>query len=189
VADYCTLGEVKSRLTITNTDTARDSFISVIISDASLWIETECGRKFSAYTDTRYYTAHDTSMVKVDDLLSITTLKTDNDGDRTYETTWSATDYDLMPLNFTPKQWIEIAPNGFYSFPLTRKGIQIVGSFGFATDTPGTIREAAILKTIQMYKRRIGTGDSSGGNAATGQAQAPSDKAIAELLKPYRKMM
>ena len=185
--NYCTLQDVKDRLELTTTDATRDSNISLILADVSRWIENECGRFFYPSTETRYYTAVNTGVVNVDDLLSVTTLKTDGDGDRTYETTWSSTDYDLMPYNHTPKRWIEIAPKGLYTFPLTRKGVQIIGSFGFATNVPGPIREACILKTVQLYKRRASGQTTSTGNQAMGSNRTPTDSEIAAVLAPYRR--
>ena len=57
----------------------------------------------------------------MDDLLSVTTLKTDEDGDRTYEITWATTDYDLMPYNATlesqaqPYSHLQTTPDGDYT--------------------------------------------------------------------------
>lgn len=184
---YCTLTEFKNRRDITSTDATRDAYITEQIEAASRWIDGQCIRRFYPATETRYFTAQSSLECKVTDLLSITTLKTDEDGDRTYETTWSTTDYDLMPYNYSPYQWLEITPNGLYVFPLTRKGVQIVGSWGYAATTPDQINEACLLKAIQLFNASQGVGGKGGGNASTGQAQSPSDKRIEDLIAPFKR--
>lgn len=128
---YCTLTELKNRLDISSTDATRDAYMHQMIEAASRWIDNVTGRTFYALTATRYFTATDEYSVRVNGLLSVTTLKTDEDGDRTYETTWQTTDYDLMPYNDTPYLWVEVSPNSSYLFPLTRRGVQIAGSWGW----------------------------------------------------------
>lgn len=137
---YATLAEFKARFIPTGlTDTTDDAVIVAVIEAVSRKIEQweYCNRWFYPRTATRYYTAEDADLLRVDDLLSVTTLKTDDDGDRTYETVWTTTDYDLEPfnaLNESPPQpytKISLAPNGNYSFPSTRRGVELVGKFGY----------------------------------------------------------
>lgn len=131
VNGYVTLADVKARMDLTTTDTTRDAFIPAMIEAASRWIDQHTGRHFYALTATRYFTTYDPLALRVSDLASVSTLKTDEDGDRTYETTWAATDYDLLPYNHPPYQWIEVAPNGLHVFPRLRKGVQIAGVWGW----------------------------------------------------------
>lgn len=168
--EYCTLGELKVRLWPENTtpDTVNDPVLTSVIKAASREIENYTGRRFytTAADETRYYTTECTDVCYTDDIQSITTLKTDDDGDRTYETTWTViTHYDLCPLNAAldglPYTWIEIAPLGSYSFPTQRKAIQIVGKFGYCAATkagdttiPYPVREACLLSCLRMFKRK-----------------------------------
>lgn len=131
VNGYCTLAEMKARMDVTTTDTTRDAFIEQMIEAASRWIDQHTGRHFYALTATRYFTTDDSLALRVPDLASVTTLATDEDGDRTYETTWAATDYDLLPYNDPPYQWLEVAPNGLNVFPAVRRGVQIAGVWGW----------------------------------------------------------
>lgn len=135
VNGYVTLTDVKARLDLTVADTTRDAFIEQMIEAASRWIDQHTGRHFYALTATRYFTTDDPLALRVPDLASVSTLKADEDGDRTYETTWSATDYDLLPANDPPYQWIEVAPNGLHVFPRLRKGVQIAGIWGWPVTT------------------------------------------------------
>jgi len=167
---YCTNAELKARLTIS--DTNDDSIITQVVSAVSRWIDDFCGRRFytTAADETRYFTARDTDLLKPGDIVSITTLKTDTDGDRTYETSWLTTDYDLEPYNASlknePYRKIRITPNGLQSFPTLNKSVQIVGKFGWST-TPSQVKEACLIQCERIFKRKDAqfavTGDAASG--------------------------
>ena len=158
---YCTLAQIKARLDID--DFKDDAILESVIQGVSRSIDAMTGRRFYSTTadETRYYTAQFDDVLYTDDLLSITTLKTDDDGDRTYENTWATTDYDLLPdnaaLDGKPYTRIELAPNGDYAFPIgAKKGIQIVGRFGYnAVDSyPDVVREACLIQSASIFKRK-----------------------------------
>lgn len=142
---YFSVTAFKERLDLTTTDAARDAYILDYLEEASRQIDRAVGRWFFPMVDTREFRAQSSTCLRLynEDLLSITSLKADYDGDRTYESTWSTTDYDLMPENFTPYQWIETAPQGVYSFPLGRKGVQIAGIWGYTNNTVSSTATAA----------------------------------------------
>ena len=158
---YCTLAELRAQVAITDAeDTTDDSVLEQRIEAVSRAIDYLTGRRFytTASDETRYYTArHMTKFKCPDDIVSITTLTTDDDGDRVYETTWTTNDYDLLPFNAAldskPYTEIEITPNGTYSFPTTRKGVKTVGKFGYAT-TPPSIASTCVLAAQRLFKRR-----------------------------------
>lgn len=107
-----------------------------------------CGRPFYAQTATRYFDGEGGSCLyfqDYSDLLSVTSVKFDWDGDGTYEITLAVTDYWLSPDNSTPKRRIDLNPNGDYAtFPSGRRRIQIVGKWGYSdlTESAGTLGEA-----------------------------------------------
>lgn len=151
--EYCTIASVKSRLSLTTT--TYDSELESVIEAVSRAIDAKTRRCFYATTDTRYYTAEFHDMLIVDDLLSVTTVQTDDDADDTYETTWTTDDYLLEPYNTTPYDLIMTSNNGDYSFPVgVRKGVKISGSFGYSATTPPAIEEACILASMRVWKRR-----------------------------------
>lgn len=156
--NYTTIEVVKSRLGIT--DNASDTALTSIIEAVSREIDNYCGRRFYAKTETNYYTAVTPTFVMTDDIVSVTSLLTDSSGDRTYASTWSTTDYDLIPFNAAnrdqPYTGIEVAANGDYEFPTIRKGVKVTGSFGYCvTDSqPGPITEACNLQTQRIFKRK-----------------------------------
>lgn len=67
-------------------------------------IDGYCNRHFYPRTSTRAFDGAADTQLTIPDLISVTTLKSDDDDDGTYETTWATTDYELLPLNAMPTQ-------------------------------------------------------------------------------------
>lgn len=136
-------------------DTADNTKIDLILQEVTRWIDEYVGRTFRTYTATLYFTANSGDLLLLDrDLISITSIKTDEDGDRTWERTWATTDYDLEPYNATtdekPYTAIRITPQGNLAFPAgMRKGVEIAGKWGFneATSSAGTLGAAISTTT------------------------------------------
>lgn len=148
---YTSLAKLKARLGIS--DEQDDAVLEAIVEAVSRAIDDHCGRQFFAATQTRYYTARRCDRLLIDDLLSVTTLKTDEDGDGTYEITWTASDYHLAPYNAQlesvpqPYWEIEVSDLGDYSFPVgVRRGVQILGSWGFSAATPDVVENACLFQ-------------------------------------------
>lgn len=148
------------KLRLGRTDSDDDTALENVIESASRAIDALCDRRFWSETATRYYTAEFSDWLPVDDLQAITTLGTDSDGDRTYEDTWASTDYDLEPYNNAltgiaqPYTAIRVTPDGDYAFPVgQRKGVKIVGTFGWAA-VPLGITEATIIQATRLYHRK-----------------------------------
>lgn len=98
-------------------------------------------------------------------LQSITTLKTDEDGDRTYEVTWATTDYRLYPPSGPPYNEVQVdVDNGRYLFPGGQARVQIVGAWGDGGATvPSPIAEATLL-LVSRWKARAKTPEGVAGN-------------------------
>lgn len=183
VNGYATLAELKARLNIT--DTREDVILEAVITAASRAIEGETGRVFYATQATRHFTAEFHDLLFIDDLLELTALKTDADGDRAYETVWADTDYDLEPFNETPKTVIRIAPNGHHSFPTVRKSVAITGSWGYAATAPAAVNEACLIQAARLFKRKDAPFGVFG-TAETGIARLPKlDQDVRLLLLPF----
>ena len=168
---YCTLAEfhdyASARGANVGTDASDDTVIEDIIETVSRYIDGETGRVFfvSSSDETRYYTPELSTRVWVDDLVSITTIKSDDDLDRSYPQTISSTDYDLMPENAALKGWpythIQIPSHSDAYFATATKGVQIVGKFGFPS-VPHDIRGATLSIAWNVYQGRVG--QSTGGD-------------------------
>ena len=170
-----------------------DNMLERNVNAISRAIDIITWRRFYAASETRYYTAERSDALIVDDLLSVTTLKTDSDGDRTYEDTWAVTDYDLMPHNATldgvPYRSLEITPDGDYSFPTIAKGVELAGSFGYSSTTPPAIEEACLLGASR-YSQRKKTPLGVSAAAALGELSVVVTKLKADpdfmmLITPY----
>jgi len=194
---YATLSDVKAALRIT--DTVDDSLLEISIEAASREIDGWCERVFTSSTATRIYRPTDVFTVDVDDLQSITTLKTDSDGSGVFDVTWESTDYQLNPLNglaggiSTP--YTQVRAIGQYLFPIyeprnvnsNEASIQITGVWGWAS-IPTAVKQACIILSMRQFKRYdsptgvMGFGDL--GVMRVGRV----DPDVEKLLMPFRRM-
>jgi len=180
-------------------DDQDDLIIESAIEAVSRLIDDLTNRRFYAATETRYFTAERADYLSIPDLISLTTLKTDEDGDRTYETTWDTGDYDLMPFNaqadtanVRPYTWLEITPLGDEAFPVVRRGVEVAGSWGYAATPPKRIQEACYLGAHRIMKRH-NTPLGVSATAALGQLQVAvrdleADPDFLALIAPFRRV-
>ncbi|MDD5512070.1 MAG: phage head-tail connector protein [Dehalococcoidales bacterium] len=184
--DYCNIYEVKRDLDIT--EDTKDHVIQPLIEEAKIHIDNYCKREFDTTSETRYFDGS-ASPLFIDDLVSVTTLKLDEDGDGTFEATLTTDDYILYPLNDYPKTMVKVNPNGDYGGFASgiKKGVEINGSWGYASTVPKPIRRAAIMQVCRWFKRResgyatvVGMPD-----IGTFEVHHGLDPDIKELLKVY----
>jgi len=181
LAEYKTYVVARGQASSISTDASDDAMIEDIIEAVSRYIDRETGRHFYSASETRYYTSIESDTLYIDDLSTATgfLLYTDDDGDRTYENTWASTDYDLLPLNAEtdgfPFTMVETTPNGSYTFPGTKKGVKITGTFGWAA-VPDDIKIVCLMIAQNLYTKR--SGQQSGGTVevtAAGVVIRPED--------------
>lgn len=159
---YGALANFKTRFGTQGTDTSRDAEVEAIIQAVSRMIDAYTGRCFFTSTndEARYFTAEDCENLFPDDICSITSIKTDDNADGTYESTWAASDYRTLPLNrsanVTPILWITLKPNGTKSFPRQEGGVEITGKFGYCTlaNVPDAVKEACYLQANRLFMRQ-----------------------------------
>jgi hypothetical protein len=191
VNGYASLAQFKQRFAIASTDAARDTDLELIIQAVSRAVDLACGRVFYAGTPAtvRYYTAQSFKNCFTDDFSAVTALATDEDGDETYETTWAATDYRLMPFDKPadwPYMWLAVKPNGQHQFPARLPaGVKVTGTFGWAA-VPDMVREACLLQTNRLWERR----GSPFGVLGANEFGAPTvivklDPDVVQLLQPF----
>ena len=191
---YASLSEFKAAVGITdNTD---DTALQSVLDATDTLIDLYCDRKtgFGTATETRYYTAEDYEYVLTDDLVSVTTLQTDDDANGTYETTWTVgTDYVLAPVNAAldgfPYTEIDTSVSWPRNFPKdVYLGVKVVGVFGFPS-VPAAVKQAEIIQAGAVWNSRtapfgvIGSAD-LGGILRMSRALHPE---AALILEPYRK--
>lgn len=190
-ADYTTVVKLKAALQMTGTD--RDTDLGYIVTAASRAIDRLTRRRdgdFAAQTLTKYFAGEDGSLLWVPPLLSITTLKTDEDGDGTFEVTWSVAggnrDYILTPLNGPPYTRIDVdRTNGRYMFPVGQRTVEIAGSWGVASTVPADIERATIILASRLANRAK-TPEGIMGNTEAGFVRlAQVDPDVMALVAPY----
>ena len=155
---YCTLNQVKASLRIPVSDTVDDTLLELAINSASRDIDQATERQFFSASATRIYTPQDSYIVIIDDLVSLTTLKTSSAADGVFDTTWTATDYQLEPLNGITGgisvPFNAIRAVGDYTYPISggEATVQVTGTFGF-TAVPVAIEQATVLLASRIFKR------------------------------------
>ena len=192
---YCTLPEIKAADALDLADASWDAALERVIEAASRAVDAHCMRRFYVNTDdeTRYYCSEDGRLCYTDDLVSITTLATDDQDDRTYSTVWAATDYDMEPYNAAVQGWpymyLSVAPSGNYNFPIIRRGVKIVGKFGFPA-VPVKVRQATLQQAMRFWMReKTVLGSSAMGALGEMRVNMPGlDPDIQQMLIEYRRL-
>lgn len=196
---YTTLAVLKSAMRIPTADTLDDAMLETSIEAASRQIDGYCERVFySTANTTRIYKPTDSFVTEIDDLVSLTTLKTSSEG-KAFDITWTANDYQLEPLNgvagglVTPATQIRAV--GGYLFPLWNTNsvnsneatVQVTGTFGWSA-VPTAIKQATILLAQRQFKRY----DSPLGVAGFGEIGvirvSRIDPDVAAIIAPFRRM-
>src|SRR3972149_5087793 len=141
---YATIGDIKGVLGITST--TDDTVMRKIAEAASRSIDQYTNRYFYTQSATRYFDGK--VQLWLPDLLSINAsgLKTDEDGDATFENTLATTDYILRgggledSLNTLPYTRVEISMDSNYSSFASgiKKGVQIAGVWGYGDGISAT---------------------------------------------------
>ena len=156
---YCSVEELKSRLQITGT--GDDLELTFAVQAACRSIDEICGRYFWRGTDTRTYVPDSMYGQRLDDLVSVTSLKIDRDGDGVFEETWvQGTDYALTPYNpgstgeQRPYTGLVIIGGKFIPFiwPWTHLDrIQVSGVFGWPS-VPLAVKQASLIAAADLFK-------------------------------------
>jgi hypothetical protein len=186
---YSTVADLETRLGITAGSASSE--MASIMESASRMIDHYTNRRF--YTtdadEINYFTPYSYDLCKISDLISVTSIKTDEDIDGVYETTWTSNDFNLLPYNQTPKHYIETTPYGNFSFlAKLKRSVQVVGRFGYCTlaNCPLDIKQAALLEASRLWKRRDAILGISG-TTMFGQLKlvGDMDPSVRELIRPY----
>lgn len=118
-------------------------------------------REFIASTGTRYYTPDQTMCARVDDVLSLSAVRADYNGDGVWETTLSSTCYYLAPVNATvgpapgPYYEIKIAQNSSAVMPKgVERGLQVNGTWGYASAIPADVIQFALFQIALEFRGR-----------------------------------
>jgi hypothetical protein len=200
VNGYATLSDVKAAARIT--DSIDDALLEIAIESSSRDIDAYCERVFyntGATAVARVYIPQDIFLLETDDIISVTSIKSDTTGEGGFNETWNASDYQLEPLNglaggiVTP--FTRIRAVGAKLWPIYeprdinagQASVEITGRFGFET-VPTAIRQATIMSALRAYKRY----DSPLGAAGFGDLGimrvSRVDPDVEKLVAPFRKV-
>ncbi len=134
---YVSLASVKADNR--QTSTVDDAALLRLIEEVSRAVDNETNHRFYSEIATRVYDGNGLSQLWLpDDLLTVTSLKVDEDGNGTFEKTLAVnTDYWLWPDNVSPKWRIDLNPQStsLTAWPVGRRRIEIVGMFGYSNET------------------------------------------------------
>ena len=194
---YCTLQQLAETIGVgIALQTDQDNYMRAI-NTASRWVDQWCGRRF--YVDqaasARKFTPCAVDWLDVDDFSTTTGLviKTNPTADgATYQTTITAGDYLLRPVNST-------GPNGVSGWPFTsiqlmatswlagnfQPSAEITAKWGWAA-IPDDVQQATIHAAEYIYKTKDAPFGSAGiGDLGITRAYFPT--VVKDLLASYRK--
>lgn len=136
-----------------------DDELFQLLLAVSDWVDHYCNRHFYPRAETLVFDGQGTTQLLMPDLISITSLKEDTNGDLTFNETWAASDYWLQPYNASPSQhWgnrytaVKTRREGNKSggFTAGERNIQIAGVWGyiqFAEDSGTDLNDASMTTT------------------------------------------
>lgn len=175
-----------------------------VVTACSRMVDRHCGRHFyqtgtQASPVARYFDATAPDRVRLgpfNDLTTLVTLKSDDNGDGTYETTWSASNYQLLPVGATTRApiaqpYTEIRLLSSYDFEMYatsgRTGlIEVSGVWGWPTEVPVEVKQATRILVAEVAKLQDAPFGVAG-NDLTGVMYAPRQmpSAAKRLLQPF----
>jgi hypothetical protein len=200
-ATYANPEEVKKMLTLSGT-TFADEEIGVALTVASDALDELCGgRKFRLDTSaqaedtTRYYRPMSPTTVIIDDIVKLTTVMVDNDGDGDFE--WEFEEgqhFFLWPYNAVAdgRPYTQLQLNtakATRAFPSWYgRSVEVTGIFGWPA-IPSFLRAATSMLAVRLVKRMreapFGVAVSSGIEVGSAVRIARSDPDIMSLCEPY----
>ena len=185
-------------------DAVDDNRLTMAADAATQMVQAYCNRHFVQQdsVSARTYVASTPWLLEVDDISTATGLivKTDEDEDGVFETTWASTDYQLEPLNgkLGGQNWpytrIRAIKSREVPFDYGQALVQVTARWGWANPdaindyVPHPVEQAAQIQGVSIFKSAeaplgiAGFGDI--GIMRLRQAMHPVAMA---LLAPYRK--
>ena len=142
-----------------------DSDATQALSAASRAVDAICDRQFYVHDlsndETRYYTPLRPGVLDIDDMVGFTSLKTDQDGDGVFETTWTLhTDFEFQPdnadLGGRPWERVVLKQRTMSMFPVgVPRSVELVGSFGWLTVPDQVVTLTSILAARLLQRVRM----------------------------------
>lgn len=159
---YLTLAQMKATMTMTGT-TFADADITLAIGAASRAVDALTDRRFWLDADAnqvRYYTPISQRMVRIDDLVALTSVQVDLAGAGTYSDAWTrGTDFVLEPFNapaaYPPRPYETLRVRlltGRWFPTYIEQSVKVTGQFGWAS-VPDDVAAATGILASKLLKR------------------------------------
>jgi len=173
------------------------SLLDDVVTSSSRMIDRYCGRTFYQVTEARTFATEDDiyslQMGPFDDLVSITTLKTDPTGAGVYSTTIGATSYQLVPYNgpqyeepYTSLQLLGGVQWPVPTFNMRQNTVEITGVWGWP-EVPLDVKQACRIIVAEIAKLESAplgvAGFGEFGVVRVSQTMPPRAR---QLLQPYK---
>lgn len=171
-----------------------------VITACSRMVDRFCGRHFYQVTaTTRTFDAVTASHVEFgpyNDLVSVTALTGDSDGDGVFETTFSVSQYQLVPVGASeraplpsPYTGVDLLAGATFPtvVPSGRRGlVRVTGTWGWPTAVPVEVKQATRILVAEVAKLQDAPFGVVG-NDVVGVQYAPRQMPAAarRLLGPY----
>lgn len=197
---YCTQLELKQWL---NADDPAllddlDDLIDAAINAVSRYFDRKCKRHFYMTEQARVFAATGAYILAFghfEDLTTVTpvTVKTDDDGDGVFETTWLDSEYQLRPPNVVATSEPYRALRGVQKrFPVNitvggrAERIEVTGTWGWPV-VPDGIHQATKIQAARIVKRREAPEGILGLNQfGVLRVSGRMDPDVRDLISPYR---
>lgn len=163
---YATVAELKQRADAasgTSYTAAEEAAMLACLEAASRAVDGYCRRTFGASGSVaRYYTPTDSLRLRVHDLVSVSAIATDEDGDLAWERPWASSDYLLYPTDAASTAGEAVRPftevrvslatgSNKYTFPVGyERSVKITGVWGWPS-IPPVIRDVVLLEALRTY--------------------------------------
>ena len=175
---YITLDTLKSSGVLNIAGSGDDARLRALVEAVSRVVDNYCNRHFYVFHGTKRFDGSGAPTLLLPDLISIDAggLKTDDNKDRTFESTWATTDYRLMPSNAAPTVGgdphsrpyaridVDIDAGSKAEFPLGAETVQILGRWGWwlhlarATETANAVADATTTSLTVSSRADVETG-------------------------------
>ena len=136
---YGDLTKLKDNAGLQVSGSADDTALFQLLLAVSEAVDRHCGRHFYPLTAVRLFDGTGGARLVAPDLLAVTSLKADENEDKTFETTWASSDYWLEPYNAQPdKPWggpftsvLARAKGAKQSFLAGEQNYEVTGRWGY----------------------------------------------------------
>jgi hypothetical protein len=167
---------------------------------ASRAVDKWCRRRFWQNTApvARRFKPDTSWLCFVRDIASLTGLevRTDDAGDASFTTLWTASDYQLEPLDaeadggaYCWTRLRSVEGQAFPWLPYGRPGVKVTARWGWS-QVPEPVRDATRLLATRLYLRKDAPFGNEGGFSEMGPVRiVASDPDMTRLLRPFRRVV